>query len=159
MQSLISLPRSHAAFAFTSCLAAIALLAGCGGAKSGVAPSALVNDPAKYDGQTITVSGTAKVTGELEGRRGMMTRYQLCDGSCINVVQFGETGVKDGSRLTLTGRFRAGSESSSESGSSNMSSGSSHMRAGAGSGQYRRGQRRRRRHHPANVLIVGGQQQ
>ncbi len=40
-------------------------------------------------------------------RRGTATTYQLCDSACINVVQFGSVNVSDGSKQTVSGRFRA----------------------------------------------------
>jgi hypothetical protein len=87
---------------------AVALLStvACGRGGASVAPSALAANPSNYDGQTITVTGTAKNPTAHQMRRGTATTYQLCDSACINVVQFGDTNVADGSQVTVSGRFR-----------------------------------------------------
>lgn len=92
---------------FRSALA-VALLSvvACARGGASVAPSALIANPSNYDGQTITVSGTAKNPATHAMRRGTATTYQLCDSACINVVQFGDTNVSDGSQVTVSGRFR-----------------------------------------------------
>jgi hypothetical protein len=77
----------------------------CGHASQSVAPSALAANPSSYDGQDVTVTGTAKNPTTREMRRGPATTYQLCDNTCVNVVQFGDTSVTDGSQLTVSGRF------------------------------------------------------
>lgn len=85
--------------------AAIVCAAGCGHSSQTVAPSAVSADPATYDQQDITVSGTAKDPVTRQTPRGTATRYQLCDNACINVVAFGANSVTDGSKQTVTGRF------------------------------------------------------
>src|ERR1700748_1806574 len=79
--------------------------AGCGRGAQTVAPSAVAADPASYDQQDITVSGTAKDAVTRQTRRGSATRYHLCDTACINVVAFGASTVMDGTKQTVTGRF------------------------------------------------------
>jgi hypothetical protein len=81
------------------------LTSGCGHSSQSVAPSAIVANPSSYDEQDVTVSGTVKNPKTRHTRRGTATRYQLCDGTCVTVVQFGEAGVTDGSTQTITGRF------------------------------------------------------
>jgi hypothetical protein len=88
-------------------LVALASSVACGHGAQAVAPSSLAAEPSTYDGQDVTVSGTVKNPGTRQMRRGAATTYQLCDNACINVVQFGGTGVADGSKVTVTGRFRA----------------------------------------------------
>jgi FlaG/FlaF family flagellin (archaellin) len=90
-------------------IAAVSLsivLASCGHSSQSVAPSALASNPSNYDDQDVTVSGTAKNPTTRQMRRGKVTIYQLCDSSCVNVVQFGDTNVTDGSSVTVSGRFR-----------------------------------------------------
>jgi hypothetical protein len=89
-------------------LAATPALAACGGGAKQVTPSGLVNDASTYDGQTVTVSGTAKNPETRKTRRGTAVMYQLCDTNCIHVFQFGSTTpVTDGATVSVTGMFRA----------------------------------------------------
>jgi FlaG/FlaF family flagellin (archaellin) len=87
--------------------AVLVSLAGCGHSSQSVAPSALAANPANYDNQDVTVSGTAKNPTARQMRRGTATVYQLCDSACINVVQFGTSNVSDGGQTTVSGHFRA----------------------------------------------------
>jgi FlaG/FlaF family flagellin (archaellin) len=80
-------------------------LGSCGHASQSVAPSALASNPSNYDDQDVTVSGTAKNPTTRQMRRGTATTYQLCDNTCINVVQFGDANVTEGSQITVSGRF------------------------------------------------------
>jgi hypothetical protein len=84
----------------------IAIVACSRGGQS-VAPSALTANPSNYDGTSVTVLGTVRNPTTHLMRRGPATTYQLCDSACINVIQFGQTSVGEGSRATVTGRFRA----------------------------------------------------
>jgi hypothetical protein len=81
------------------------ILASCGHSSQSVAPSGLASNPSNYDDQDVTVTGTAKNPRTRQMRRGTATIYQLCDSSCINVVQFGEANVTEGSQVTVSGRF------------------------------------------------------
>ncbi len=99
----------HSTFQKTSaarllCCALLAALANCGHATS-VTPSALVAKAASYDGQDVSVNGTVKNPTAHQFRRGSVTTYQLCDNSCINVLQFGAANVSDGDQQTVTGTF------------------------------------------------------
>ena len=88
-------------------LAAVASTVACAHTSQSVAPSALAANPSNYDGQSVTVSGTVKNPTARETRRGTATAYQLCDNACINVIEFDNTNVSDGSQVTVSGRFRA----------------------------------------------------
>jgi hypothetical protein len=90
-------------FCFLATVAAV--LAGCGHGSASVAPSAIAANPSSYDEQDVTVSGTVKNPVTRKMRRGTATRYQICDNSCVTVIQFGEASVTDGSKQTVTGRF------------------------------------------------------
>lgn len=107
MQQPLCLRPVVTALARLAVLVTLASSVACGHSAQTVAPSALSADPSTYDGQDVTVSGTVKNPGTRQTRRGTATTYQLCDNACINVVQFGGTGVADGSKLTVAGRFRA----------------------------------------------------
>jgi cytochrome c-type biogenesis protein CcmE len=107
MQQPLYLRTAATALARIAVLVALALTIACGHSAQSVTPSALSADPSTYDGQDVTVSGTVKNPGTRQMRRGTATTYQLCDSACINVVQFVGASVADGSKLTVTGRFRA----------------------------------------------------
>jgi hypothetical protein len=102
------LPSLRVAMTRAALLAAIASTVACAHT-SQVAPSALVANPSNYDGQSVTVAGTAKNPTSLDTRRGTATTYQLCDSACITVIAFGNgnANVSDGSQTTVSGRFRA----------------------------------------------------
>ena len=92
-------------------LAGAALLAvtvACGGGAKSATPSQLVASASDFDGQSVSVSGTAKGPHTRKGRRGMVLIYQLCDTQCVNVLQFGADAstVTDGSTVSVTGMFR-----------------------------------------------------
>jgi cytochrome c-type biogenesis protein CcmE len=72
-----------------------------------LAPSAVVGSASTYDNQTVTVAGTVKGVTSQNTPRGTMTRYQVCDSQCVNVVQFAGTAPAEGSSQSVTGRFRA----------------------------------------------------
>lgn len=148
--------------AFALVLAAAVSLASCNGSTNAVSPSTLVGDPSKYDGQTVTVTGTARVRERNNARAGAARRFRLCDTDCINVVQFGGNDVKEGSSLTLTGRFRAGETNGARGSgaaepSGTRSSEAFDMNDSSTSETSRRGHHRRHHRRPTNVLIVGGQ--
>lgn len=108
---MLSLSHSHspylrAAITRAAFLAALASTVACGHT-SQVAPSALAANPADYDGQSVTVSGTVKNPTAMQTRRGTATTYKLCDTAYITVIAFGDTNVSDGSQVTTSGRFRA----------------------------------------------------
>jgi hypothetical protein len=100
-------PKSPLRAAGAAVLGVLLCAGGCGHTSQSVAPSALAANPANYDGQDVTVSGTAKNPTARQMRRGTATVYQLCDSACINVVQFGDTNVSDGGQVSVSGRFRA----------------------------------------------------
>jgi cytochrome c-type biogenesis protein CcmE len=99
----------------TSAAVAATLLAlsvsACGGKSAQSAtPSAIVASPSTYDGQSVSVSGTAKSPKARTTKRGQMLMFQLCDTQCINVVEFGDAaaaGVTEGQSVSVTGSFRA----------------------------------------------------
>ena len=105
--SLSRLSRNLRAASRGILVAAVVVAAACGQRAPSVAPSALAANPATYDNQDVTVTGTAKNPTTRPMRRGTATVYQLCDSACIAVVQFGDTNVSDGDTTTVTGRFHA----------------------------------------------------
>ncbi len=91
--------------AFVACLGLATGLAYADAAP--LAPSAVIAAASTYDNQDVTVTGTVKDVQQQQTRRGQMTRYQLCDSQCVNVVDFGATPPTDGQTQTVTGHFRA----------------------------------------------------
>lgn len=92
---------------FLALAVAFGFVAGIARADAALAPSALVAAASTYDTQTVTVTGTVKNVKTMNGPRGTLTRYQLCDAQCVNVVQFGDATVTEGQMQTVSGRFRA----------------------------------------------------
>lgn len=91
-------------FALPALASLVLVSPGCGHGNA-LAPSTIVNNPSAYDGQTLTVSGTVRDIGTMQGRRGPMTRYHVCDNTCITVIQFGDASVSAKSATTVTGTF------------------------------------------------------
>jgi cytochrome c-type biogenesis protein CcmE len=79
---------------------------GCGQSAKSATPSALAQSPSDYDGQSVSVGGTAKSPAVRKTKRGHLLTFQLCDSACINVVEFGDAAtVDDGATVSLTGTF------------------------------------------------------
>jgi outer membrane lipoprotein-sorting protein len=107
MPSISHLQCLRAATTLVALLTAVAATVACAHSSQSVAPSALAANPSTYDGESVTVSGTVKNPTTRQTRRGTATAYQLCDSACINVIEFGNANVSDGSQVTVSGRFRA----------------------------------------------------
>jgi hypothetical protein len=107
MPSISQVQPWRAAMTHLALLTAVGSTVACAHASQSVAPSALAANPSTYDGQSVTVSGTVKNPTARQTRRGTATAYQLCDSACINVIEFGNANVSDGSQMTVSGRFRA----------------------------------------------------
>jgi hypothetical protein len=91
-------------FAAYAALLAFAATA-CSQSAQTATPSAIAQSPSTYDGQSLSVSGTAKDPKTRKTRRGQLLTFQLCDSACINVVEFGDATVADGATVSLTGMF------------------------------------------------------
>jgi opacity protein-like surface antigen len=86
----------------------LAATAACGQSAQSTTPTALTGDPSTFDGQTVSVTGTAKAPKQRKTRRGTVLSYQLCDTACITVLQFNsDATVSEGSTVSVTGMFRA----------------------------------------------------
>jgi cytochrome c-type biogenesis protein CcmE len=83
----------------------LAAVTACSQSAQSATPSALSQSPSTYDGQSVSVSGTAKDPKTRKTRRGQMLAFQLCDSACINVVEFGDATVSEGATVSLTGTF------------------------------------------------------
>ena len=82
----------------------------CGKSAQSATPSAIVGSPSTYDGQSVSVSGTAKSPATRTTKRGQVLTFQLCDTQCVNVREFGDAaaaGVSEGQTVSVTGTFHA----------------------------------------------------
>ena len=91
-------------FALALILAAIPALAA---AQAPITPADLLANGARYDGKSVTVSGTVGHVDHKTSRRGNpYTTFDLCAGaSCIHVFEFGAATVSEGATATLTGTY------------------------------------------------------
>jgi hypothetical protein len=105
VSSMLSILQSLRAAACVVLLAAAALTVACSHASQSVPPSALAANPSSYDGQNLTVSGEARHPHHM--RRRAATIYQLCDSTCIQVIDFDNANVSSGSQVTVSGHFRS----------------------------------------------------
>ena len=80
------------------------------GDETALAPSKIVAAPATYDRQNVSVTGTVTNLQSKDTERGTVTQFQLCDSSCVTVVEFGTVAFKEGDQQTVSGRFRASSQ-------------------------------------------------
>jgi hypothetical protein len=72
-----------------------------------LAPTVIVAAPSTYEGKTVTVAGTVARFQTSSSPRGPVAFFQLCDASCIVVLDFTKPAYKDGENRTVTGTFRA----------------------------------------------------
>ena len=73
------------------------------------AVSALVQNPAQYDGQTVTLHGTVAALKETVSRRGNdYTTFKLQDpsGGAVSIFAWGHPALKDGDRVEVEGVFQ-----------------------------------------------------
>ena len=68
----------------------------------------IARNPAVFDNQTVTVSGTASETNSRTSRRGNpYTTFRLADqGDAVKVFTFGTPAIKDGQRVEVHGVFQ-----------------------------------------------------
>lgn len=77
-------------------------------AQAPLSPADLLAHGSTYDGQHVSVAGTASHVAHKTSHRGnAYTTYDLCSGtSCIHVFQYGDAAnVHDGLTLTVTGTY------------------------------------------------------
>lgn len=72
-----------------------------------VSPSEILADPDKYDGQSVTLTGTVTNLRETVSRRGNpYFTFDLSDGkTAIRVFSFGKSPCHDKATATVEGRF------------------------------------------------------
>ncbi len=89
-------------------LATIALsLAYVTAAAANLSPSNVMSQPAQYNGQEITVSGTIEYLKATVSHRGnAYETFKLCDNKdCLNAFTWGTTLRNDGAQVTVSGHF------------------------------------------------------
>lgn len=76
-------------------------------AQTTLTPADLVAHGSTYDGQHVSVTGTAAHVEHRTSHRGnAYTTYDLCSGtSCIHVFAFGSPNVQEGASVTVSGTF------------------------------------------------------
>jgi hypothetical protein len=71
-----------------------------------VTPSQLLANPTKFDGQHVSVSGTAQYVRQKTSRRGNeYETFSLCDQACVNMFTWGHPNVAEGKLLLVQGTF------------------------------------------------------
>ena len=99
-----------------------------------ISPDTILAAPTQYDGQSVTVTGTAKTVTTRQMRNRSMTRYDLCATSCIHVIDFTGATITEGAATTATGTFRAHVERGTFSVDNTLLVGTPPMRRGAPGG-------------------------
>lgn len=95
-----SLSRGAIAFSCALCCTAIPAFA------DAVTPSAVLANPATFDGKSVTVSGTVSHLQTNKSMFKTVTGFQLCDTKCIVVIDETNAARKDGEQATVTGTFQ-----------------------------------------------------
>jgi hypothetical protein len=85
--------------AFLSAAPVLALAAGA------LAPSAIVANPATYDGKSVTVTGKVSNFQTSSTPMGQVAGFQLCDSKCIVVIDKTNKSHSNGSTATVSGTF------------------------------------------------------
>jgi hypothetical protein len=86
---------------------ACTILAGGIAAAAGIlAPSGIMAHPTKFDRQNVTALGIAQnVVVRPAGPGTVFTQFQLCDSTCLNVINAGPPKVTNGQSATVNGTF------------------------------------------------------
>ena len=72
-----------------------------------IAPSAIVADPASYEGKPVSVSGTVAKYQTAKTMMGTIAAFTVCDAKCVVVIDETNTAHKDGDTVTVTGTFQS----------------------------------------------------
>src|SRR5437870_2623384 len=89
-------------------LVAILILAACTAHALDVSPREILENPDRFDGRPVTVSGMILNLRETISQKGNpYYTFNLSDnGSAVRVFSFGSSPCRDGSRVTVAGVFR-----------------------------------------------------
>jgi hypothetical protein len=70
-----------------------------------LAPSAIMASTSTYDGKPVTVTGTVSKYQTQKTAMGTVAAFQLCDSTCVLVIDQTATSHADGSKATVSGTF------------------------------------------------------
>lgn len=90
--------RTLLAIALCAAIPAVALAAA-------LAPSAILANPASYDGKSVTVTGNVIGFQTSQTLMGKVAGFQLCDAKCVVVIDQTGQSRTNGSSATVTGTF------------------------------------------------------
>lgn len=71
-----------------------------------VTPSALLANPASYEGKAVTVSGTVSHYQQTKSMFKTVAGFQICDTKCVVVIDETNTSHQDGEKATISGTFQ-----------------------------------------------------
>jgi hypothetical protein len=69
-------------------------------------PSQIASNPATYEGQTVTVSGTVSNLQVSKSMFRKVTGFQLCDTKCVVVIDEKNGSYTNGAQATVSGTFQ-----------------------------------------------------
>lgn len=72
-----------------------------------LSPSAILENPASYEGKAVTVAGTVSKMQVSKSMFRTVTGFQLCDSKCIVVIDQTNAARHDGERATVSGTFQS----------------------------------------------------
>jgi hypothetical protein len=84
---------------------ALALAPAFAAAAGALAPSAIVANPAAYDGKSVTVTGKVQSYQVTSSPMGKAAGFQLCDSKCVVVIDKTAQARSNGATATVTGMF------------------------------------------------------
>jgi hypothetical protein len=70
-----------------------------------LSPSAIVANPASFDGKSVTVTGKVAHFQTSSTMMGTVAGFQLCDSKCIVVIDKTNQSRSNGAAATVTGTF------------------------------------------------------
>ena len=76
-------------------------------AQAATAPSAIVANPASYEGKTVTVTGTISNLQVNKTMFRKVTGFQLCDTKCVVVIDQTNAAHHNGEQATVSGTFQS----------------------------------------------------
>lgn len=76
-------------------------------AQAAMAPSAIVANPASYEGKPVTVTGTISNLQVNKTMFRKVTGYQLCDTKCVVVIDQTNAAHHNGEQATVSGTFQS----------------------------------------------------
>ena len=75
-------------------------------AAASLTPSAILENPASYEGKDVTVTGTVSNLQVTKTLFRKVTGFQLCDTKCIVVIDQTNGARKNGEAATVSGTFQ-----------------------------------------------------